>query len=247
MSFNELNSVEHFIIHQLTGLDLNAMKVSESRAGYGLQWEYKKSDELQRGVNEILVETELKDALMRLNLEIAVNPELADEVIYKLRAILISVNQVGLVKANEEFFKWMTGEKTMPFGENNRHVPIRLIDFDNLSNNKYIATNQFRIHHRETKIPDVVLLINGIPVVVGEAKTPIRPSVSWLDGAYEIHDVYENSVPQLFVPNILSFATEGKELFFGGIRTPLEFWAPWRLENDDDTFAKRIGLNEIGK
>ncbi len=116
MSFNELNSVEHFIIHQLTGLDLNAMKVSESRAGYGLQWQYKKSDELQRGVNEILVETELKDALMRLNPEIAVNPELADEVIYKLRAILISVNQVGLVKANEEFFKWMTGEKTMPFG-----------------------------------------------------------------------------------------------------------------------------------
>jgi type I restriction enzyme R subunit len=38
-----------------------------------------------------------------------------------------------LVKANEEFFKWMTGEKTMPFGENNRHFPIRLIDFENLS------------------------------------------------------------------------------------------------------------------
>jgi type I restriction enzyme R subunit len=41
MSFNELNSVEHFIIHQLTGLDLNAMKVSEDKATYGLQWVYK--------------------------------------------------------------------------------------------------------------------------------------------------------------------------------------------------------------
>ena len=68
-----------------------------------------------------------------MNPEINAKPELADEVIYKLRAILISVNQVGLVKANEEFFKWMTGEKTLPFGENNRHVPIRLIDFENLS------------------------------------------------------------------------------------------------------------------
>ena len=247
MSFNELNSVEHFIIHQLTGLDLNAMKVSDVNANYGVQWLYKSADELQRSVNEVLVETELKDALIRLNPEIAVNPALADEVIYKLRAVLIAVNQVGLVKANEEFFKWMTGEKTMPFGENNRHVPIRLIDFEDLTNNRYIATNQFRIHNRETKIPDVVLMINGIPVVIGEAKTPIRPSVSWLDGAYEIHDVYENSVPQLFVPNILSFATEGKELFFGGIRTPLEFWAPWRMENDDDALAKRLGLSEIGK
>ncbi len=52
----------------------------------------------------------------------------------------------------------------MPFGENNRHVTVRLIDFDNLSNNTYIATNQYRIHHRETKIPDIVLMINGIPV-----------------------------------------------------------------------------------
>nr|WP_294861599.1 HsdR family type I site-specific deoxyribonuclease [uncultured Fluviicola sp.] len=212
-----------------------------------MQWQYQSSDEIQRGVNEVLVESELKEALIRINPEIALNPTLADEVIYKLRAILLSVNQIGLVKANEEFFKWMTGEKTMPFGENNRHVPVRLIDFDDLTTNSYIATNQYRIHHRETKIPDIVLMINGIPVVVGEAKTPIRPSVSWLDGAYEIHEVYENSVPQLFVPNILSFATEGKELFFGGIRTPLEFWAPWRLENDEDALAKRLGLSEIGK
>ena len=162
MSFNELNSVEHFIIHQLTGLDLNAMKLNDSKAIYGLRWVYKSSDEIQRSVNEVLVETELKDALIRLNAEIGANPELADEVIYKLRAVLIAVNQVGLVKANEEFFKWMTGEKTMPFGENNRHVPIRLIDFEDLTNNRYIATNQFRIHHRETKIPDVVLMINGM-------------------------------------------------------------------------------------
>lgn len=84
-------------------------------------------------------------------------------------------------------------------------------------------------------------------MVVGEAKTPIRPSISWLDGAHEVHDIYENAVPQLFVPNILSFATEGKELFYGAIRCPLEFWAPWRIEGDDDKLAKQLGLGEIGK
>lgn len=247
MAFNELNSVEHYIIHRLSGMNLNTQTVQEPAPQYGTQWIYKTAAELERGVNEVLVEPELKAALVRLNPEIAQRPELAEEVIYKLRAIILTVNQVGLVKANEEFFKWLSGEKTLPFGENNRHVPVRLIDFDNLSNNSYIATNQYRIHHRETKIPDIVLLINGIPVVVGEAKTPIRPSVSWLDGAHEVHEVYENSVPALFVPNILSFATEGKDLYYGAIRSKLEFWAPWRIEGDDDALAKKFGLSEIGK
>ena len=215
MGFTELNSVEHYIIHQMTGINLNSSQeskqVKEPHSQYvfnaEMQWQFQSPEQLDRGVNEVLVEFELVKALIRLNPEIEANPNLADEVIHKLRAILISVNQVGLVKANEEFFAWMTGEKTMPFGENNRHVPVRLIDFEDLTRNDYVVTNQFRIHHRETKIPDVVLMINGIPVVVGEAKTPIRPSVTWLDGAHEVHSIYENAVPQLFVPNILSFAS----------------------------------------
>ncbi|MDC7997025.1 type I restriction endonuclease subunit R [Gilvibacter sediminis] len=247
MSFNELNSVEHYIIHQLSGVNLNAQEVNEAPLGGNAYWVYKTPEQLGRSVNEVLVENELKEALIRLNPQITSHPDLADEVIYKLRAVLIAVNQVGLVKANEEFFTWLSGEKTMPFGENNRHVPVRLVDFENLKNNNYIVTNQFRIRHRETKIPDVVLLINGIPVVVGEAKTPIRSSISWLDGAHEIHEIYENAVPQLFVPNILSFATEGKELFYGAVRCPLDFWAPWRLENDEDAIAKKLGLGEVGK
>ena len=247
MSFNELNSVEHYIIHQLSGVNLNASGVAEGKTSYGAQWQYVSPQQLNRTVNEVMVETELKAALIRLNPEIARNNELAEEVIYKLRAILLSVHQIGLVKANEEFFKWMCGEKTMPFGENNRHVPVRLIDFEDILNNTYFVTNQYRVHSRETKIPDIVLLINGLPVVIGEAKTPIRPSVSWLDGAHEIHDIYENAVPQLFVPNILSFATEGKTFYFGGVRTPLEFWAPWRIENDDEKLATQLGLGEIGK
>jgi type I restriction enzyme R subunit len=248
MAFTELNSVEHYIIHQMSGVNLNqATHVEQSRKSYGAEWVYKSTEALNRGVNEVLLESELKESLINLNPEISARPELADEVIYKLRAILISVNQVGLVKANEEFFRWMVGDKTMPFGENNRHVPVKLIDFDDLSQNSYIVTNQFRIHHRETKIPDVVFLINGMPIVIGEAKTPIRPSISWLDGANEIHNIYENAVPQLFVPNVLSFATEGKELFYGAIRCPLEFWAPWRVADEDNVLTKTLGLAEIGK
>jgi len=167
MAFTELNSVEYFIIQQLAGVNLNQAGWEEKPVPYGIKWQYIPASDLERGINEVMLESELKKALIRINPEINNRPELADEVIYKLRAILISVNQIGLVRANEEFYKWLTGEKTMPFGKNGRHVPVRLIDFSDLENNTYIITNQYRIHHRETKIPDIVLLINGLPVVVG--------------------------------------------------------------------------------
>jgi type I restriction enzyme, R subunit len=244
MAFNELNSVEHYIIHQLSGVNLNKGTIDDSEEP---QWIYRTPEQINRGIKEVLVESEVREALIRINPEISQKPELADEVVYKLRAILISVNQVGLVRANEEFYEWLCGNKTMPFGKNNKHVPVRLIDFDNPSNNIYTVTNQFQIHHLETKIPDILLLINGIPVVVGEAKTPVRPSVSWLDGAHEVHDIYENSVPQLFVPNILSFATEGKELFYGAVRAPLEHWAPWRIDSDENVITNSLGLTEVGE
>lgn len=249
MAFTELNSVEYFIIHKLSGTNLNTLDkplAASPEATYGQHWHYRSAQELNRSVNEVLLEDELKAALIRLNPEIQQKPERADEVIYALRGVLNSVAHTGLVKANEEFLKWCIGEKSMPFGENNAHRPVRIFDFDEMSNNHCIVTNQFRIHHRETKIPDVVLFINGIPVVVGEAKTPIRPAISWLDGAHEIHDIYENAVPQLFVSNILSFATEGKALFYGAVRCPLEFWAPWRIEETDTALVKALGLAEIG-
>ena len=247
MPFNELNSVERFIIKQLTGVDLNrSNSLAEPQVGYGIQWHYLQESSLLREQSEVLVETELKRALINLNKEIAEQPDRADEVIYKLRTILLSVNSIGLVRANEEFTRWMKGEVTMPFGKNYSHVTVRLIDFENRQNNTYQVVNQLHIRNRETKIPDIVLFINGIPVVVGEAKTPVRPSVSWLDGAHEIHNVYENAVSALFVPNILSFATDGKEFFYGAVRTPLEHWSPWRLEKEDDDISALLGLSNIG-
>ena len=252
MSFNEQNTVEHFIIHQLTGLNLNAVQgnlVKENAVQYdgGVRWKYVQADLLQREITDVFIEKELKEALCRLNPTIEANPEKAEEIIHKLRAILITVNNVGLVRANEEFAKWLRNEVSLPIGKHNEHVSIRLIDFDNLKNNSFILSNQFKLRTRETKIPDIVMFVNGIPLVVGEAKTPVRPAITWFDGAHDINVVYENAIPQLFVPNVFSFATEGKDIFIGGIRTPLEFWAPWRLESETDELSHFVGLQDVAK
>lgn len=245
MSFNEINAVENFVIMAMTGVNLNDTEsVHEDSTPYGAQWIYKPSSELRREITEVMVETEVKNALIRLNPEIKAQPDRADEVIYKLRSILLSVNSTGLVRANEEFAKWLRGEMSMPFGKNYAHVPVRLIDFDHIANNSFWLVNQFSVRNRETKRPDVVMFVNGLPLVVGETKTPVRPAVSWLDAASDIHDGYENSVPELFVPNVLSFATEEKNLFYGAVRTPLEFWSAWRL-NEGAEEAELPGLEAV--
>ena len=239
MTFNEANTVEAFIRDLLCGGITHHTAVGPGlarRTGQisGLGWHYLSHENLPRQPQEALVEDHLSEALIRLNPTIAAQPDRVDDVLYRLRAIIMGVRSDGLVKANEEFAAWLTGEKSMPFGENGEHVTIKLIDFDDLEQNQYVVTQQYTFRAGKTeKRADLVLLINGMPLVLIEAKTPVRSSQSWLDGALQVHDDYERNVPELFVPNAFSIATEGKEYRYGSIRMPVEFWGPWRLENED--------------
>ena len=239
MTFNEANTVEAFIRDLLCGGITHDTAVCPGlarRSGQlsGLGWHYLSHENLPRQPQEALVEDHLRDALIRLNPVIAAQPDRAADVLYRLRAIIMGVRSDGLVKANEEFAAWLVGDKSMPFGENGEHVTIKLIDFEDLKQNQYVVTQQYTFRAGKTeKRADLVLLANGVPLVLIEAKTPVRSSQSWLDGALQVHDDYERNVPELFVPNAFSVATEGKEYRYGSIRLPVEFWGPWRLEDDD--------------
>ena len=90
-----------------------------------------------------MVEPWVREALIRLNPEIAAQPDRADEVIYNLRACILSVQADGLVRANENFMAWLRGEKTMPFGPNGEHVTVRLVDAPTPSNNRLTVCNQW--------------------------------------------------------------------------------------------------------
>jgi type I restriction enzyme, R subunit len=79
---------------------------------------------------------------------------------------------------------------------------------------------------------DVVLWVNGIPLSVGETKTPTNHAWSWLNGANDIHDHYEAKHPAFFAPNVLSFATEGKEFHYGAVGQPGETWLQWGHTED---------------
>ena len=79
----------------------------------------------------------------------------------------------------------------------------------------------------------MVLFVNGFPLVVGETKTPVSKSKSWLDGANDIHETYEIKTAAFFVPNVLNFATEGKEFRYGAAGQPPETWMPWFRTTDN--------------
>ncbi len=224
--FSEATVVEALLLERLTSMG----------------WSYAYGPNLERATTDALVESEVVLALVRLNPEIAEEPARADEVIYKLRAVIQGVVGDGLVAANEKFTSWLRGEQTMPFGPNGQHTTIRLVDFDDLANNRFVVSNQVTFDLGPEKRFDLVGFVNGIPLVFGEAKTPVRPAVTWVDGASQVHDDYEVNARQFFVPNVFSFATEGKEFRYGTVGMPLELWSPWRAAGPGLT-----GLQELDR
>lgn len=214
--FNEDNTVEQMLIN------------AAAQRG----WIYVEPRFVPRLPDEVLVTEWLLEALLRLN---PITPEQAEQVIYKLRAAITSGGQAdGLVDANDQFRKLLFEENSYPFGPDGDNINIRFFsDGKDKEGKEYknrcVVTNQWeypRLSKEGGKRLDLVFVINGIPMVIGEAKTPVRPQVTWADGATDIMH-YQKSIPEMFVPNILCFASEGKELQYAGIGCPIDKWGPW--------------------
>lgn len=212
--FNEDNTIEKMVIQSLVNNG----------------WTYISPEKLPREYSDVLVEPMVKDALIRLNPEIAEEPSRADEVIYKLRSLIISVQAHNLVTQNEIFKKLIFEENSYPFGKDGRMIPIKFfgtISKEELAKNEYVVTNQWIFPKEDGgKRLDIVLLVNGFPVVIGELKTPVRSAITYMDGISDILN-YEKSIPQMFVTNIFNFATEGKCFRYGSINAPINLWGPW--------------------
>jgi type I restriction enzyme R subunit len=193
-----------------------------------LRWHFVPADSIPRALDDVIAEDWVTDALIQLNPVIADRPERVQEVLMRLRAVLLSAPNDGLVAANEEMIAWLCGRRTMRFVGMDHYVPVQLIDFDDPLTNDLVVSTEVRYEPgTEKRRYDLVLWVNGFPIVVGETKTPDSESKSWFNGATDIHDAYEVKTPGFFVPNVLSFATEGKAFLYGAIRQPPETWLPW--------------------
>ena len=245
MSFNEMNTIENALRDYLVGKPVTAQTgmVAEETAEYisgnrDLKWKYVHGENLVlygKQPQDVFVDTWLKETLCRLNKPLAENPDLADEVIHRLRGVLLEAGYSGLIRANEIFQDWLLGRISMPLGKDGEHITIHLLDFDNPQNNHFVVSQQVQFTGTRDCYFDLVLYINGLPLVVGEVKTPVRDTISWQDGAADFlggQKHYWENQKAFFVPNLLCFASEGKTFYYGAIGARFKNWAPWHSTED---------------
>lgn len=169
------------------------------------------------------------------NSDMAEDESRVDEIIYKLRTLLLSTNPQNLVTQNEAFKQMVFEKNSYPFGEDGKQVSIYFFGTEingKLDHNQYVVTNQCIYPKKEGgKRLDIVLLVNGFPFAIGELKTPVRAAITWLDGAQDINK-YEQSIPQMFVTNVFNFATEGKCYRYGSVCMSAAKYGPWYKTDD---------------
>jgi type I restriction enzyme R subunit len=215
--------------------DADEKMVQMGLAGYvsKMGWLFADDETLLRPLGNVFIVEDVIQALVSLNPEIKEVSAKAEEVLSKLRAVVLGVRNDGLISSNEEFVAWLCGRRTIRYLGSDKDVQVNLIDFENPKSNTLRVTTEATFHvGREHRRYDMVLWVNGFPLVVGEMKTPKDKNISWLNGASDVHKAYEKKTPEFFVPNVLSFATEGREFRYGAVGQPPELWLNWSSTAD---------------
>ncbi|SOE01506.1 type I restriction endonuclease subunit R [Caenispirillum bisanense] len=169
---------------------------------------------LRDGDNQVLFRPHLVDAIKRIN-------RLSDADANAAFADLVSVSD------NERWLSILRGDFSRTVQGEARHRTIRVIDFLNPANNVFTVTNQFRVKAEHTRIPDVVVHVNGIPVVVIECKSPVNAKDKSSE-AFEQIKQYERDIPRLFLSNVFNVITDGTNCLYGATASPSKFYATWR-------------------
>ena len=137
--------------------------VSEKEIG----WDYVNRDkaaELRRGETGFFFYDLLKEQLVKLN------PGIVDEA--KAESIIKELENVrSTIEGNSEALRYLKGDKSVYHERERREINIKLIDFENITNNRFHVTEEWQYTNGTyTNRGDVVLLINGIPVIIVETK-----------------------------------------------------------------------------
>ncbi|MFZ2206289.1 MAG: type I restriction endonuclease subunit R [Microgenomates group bacterium] len=223
--FNEDNLVEQTVIKLIKGIwgdtacHINAYK-DEVDLLLGRE---------NRG--EIVLKKYLLPALKRLN------PDLTDESLFQaIDSITRDRSNLSLVKANQEIYKLLKdGVNVQVIRENGetKDEKIRFFDFENVDNNHFLAISQlWVVGEMYTRRPDVILFVNGIPLLLLELKASHKNLVD----AYRdnIRD-YKKAIPKLFWYNMGIIISNGIENKFGSLTAPFEFFNEWKkIDNEED-------------
>ena len=122
---------------------------------------------------------------------------------------------------------------------------VKLVDFVHIAENDFLAVNQFTIiENNNNRRPDVVVFINGLPIVVIELKNPGDEKAT-VKGAFNQIQTYKQDIPTLFTYNELSIISDGNEARVGTLSANLEWFTRWRTLNGIDIASNALPQLEV--
>lgn len=173
---------------------------------------------------DVVLAGRLRNAIARLNPHIP--PGARDDA---LRRVL-NPNVPGAVNANRQMHRWMVDGVPVEFQKDGetRGDRVRLLDFTDVAANDWLAVNQFSVQGpKQTRRPDVLLFVNGLPLVVVELKNPGDEDADiW--AAWNQLQAYQQDIPDLFHTNVLQVISDGIQARMGSLTSDRGRFMAWR-------------------
>ena len=174
---------------------------------------------------EVVLSNRVKDALFRINKGI---PTEALEEAYRR---IITFNSPMLEENNRSFHRLLTEGIDVSFAEdgNIRTKNVQIVDFseEGIKNNEFLVVNQFTIIENEERRPDLLIFVNGIPLVIIELKSASDENVG-IESAYNQIQTYKKDIPSLFNYNAFCILSDGINAKAGTITSNEERYMNWR-------------------
>ncbi len=167
--------------------------------------------------SEMLLLPILRTRLKSLNPTVLTDDARVDVVVQKLRAL----------RDNAEWLAWMRGEKTLSFAIGENEQTIHLVDYANPDANVFLCTNQPWIQGAQRRRPDILLYLNGVPIVDIEAKTASYGYVDWAEGAKQC-ERYDREIAPLYYSNAFCVGVNEILMKYGTPGQKLQHWQIWR-------------------
>jgi type I restriction enzyme R subunit len=202
----------------------------------------------ERQYNEVVLTNRLRDAIDKLNPTIPY--EAREEALKKV----LRTDSPNLLINNETFHKYLTEgvDVEVRRDEGIRGDKVYLVDFENPDNNEFLALHQFTIiENNNNRRPDIILFVNGLPLVLVELKNATDESAT-VYSAFKQLQTYKTQIPSLFVYNALLIISDGWDARCGTLTSPFSRFMAWKTADgvnlaEDSALQMEIMINGMLK
>jgi type I restriction enzyme R subunit len=178
----------------------------------------------EREFDEVVLKQRLQTAIAKLNPNVPY--EAQEEAIKKV----LRTNSPNLFQNNYQIHKYLTDGVDVEYRKGDRIAgdKVWLIDYETPTNNEFLVVNQFTIIEKNiNKRPDIILFVNGLPLVVIELKNAVDENAT-IHSAFNQLQTYKQTISSLFLYNALLIISDGWDALYGSLTSPKQFFVPWK-------------------